>query len=138
DLYTLPVKDADIPALYKGDKKRLSQIAAATGAALIVAGTVNIPPTKNVGGPAEPLYEGRAEVRIRVWDAARNIALADVNMDLRGKGIFSELVYSLMTAAAEKASEQLRKDLGFPAPAAREKPAADQETEPPAPAEPAE
>ena len=40
DPYKLPVKDADVPALYKGDKKVLSTLAKEGGADLLVAGTL--------------------------------------------------------------------------------------------------
>ena len=114
----MPVKDKDVPSLYKGDKKKLAILKKDAACDLLVVGTVHMPATKNVGGAQDNRYRGKAEVRLRVWDLARHMVLSEVKMDLNGEGIFSELLYSLFDAASVQSTEQIKKDLGFPVVAA--------------------
>ena len=116
DPYKLPVKDKDIPFLYKGEKGRLKKIAKAGGVDLLIVGTIKMPKTKNIGGPTANLYRGKALVRICGWDLKNGGQVSEVKMDLNGEGIFTELVFSLFSAAAEKSAAEVRKDLGFPEP----------------------
>lgn len=116
DPYKLPIKDQDMPFLLKGEKGRLKKIAKEGGVDLLIVGTVQMPKTKNIGGPTANLYRGKALVRICGWDLKHGGQVSEVKMDLNGEGIFSELVFSLFSAAAEKSAAEIRKDLGFPEP----------------------
>lgn len=114
DYYTMPVKDKDVPFLFKGDKKRFKTICEKSGVDVLITGTVTMPKTKNVGGASENRYKGSAIVRLRVWDLKKHIVITEVKLDLTGEGVFSELVFSLFDAAAKKSAEEIKNDLGFP------------------------
>ena len=113
DPYKLPVKDKDVRKLYKGDKKTLKTIRDVGGAELLIAGTVRMPKTKNVGGAASNNYRGKVDVKIRVWDLKRRMIISAIKLTFNGEGIFSELMFSLFSAAAEKSAAHIRDDLGF-------------------------
>lgn len=113
DPYKYPVKDENLPALLKGDKKLLAQFPADAADVLIV-GMIQIPAVKNVGGAATNRYQGLAKVRIVGYDLKRQSPITEVTMDLRGEGVYSELIYSLLSAAGQKSAQEVVKDLGLP------------------------
>lgn len=114
DPYKFPIGEKNIPKLYKGDKKLLAEIRKKGNADYLFAGTVHMPKTKDIGGAQANLYEGKAVVRIKGWDLKRRKIVSEVKMDLNGKGIYSELLYTLFEAAAKKSASQVKMDMGFP------------------------
>lgn len=119
DPYKYPIKDENMAALVKGDKKLLAQFPA-TVADVLIVGTIQIPAVKNVGGAATNRYQGVAKVRIVGFDLKRQSPVTEVTMDLRGEGVFSELIYSLLLAAGQKSAQEVVKDFGLALPKAPE------------------
>lgn len=119
DPYKYPIKDENMAALVKGDKKLLAQFPA-TVADVLIVGSIQIPAVKNVGGAATNRYQGVAKVRVVGYDLKRQTPVTEVTMDLKGEGVFSELIYSLLSAAGQKSAQEVVKDFGLPAPKAPE------------------